>query len=98
LLLLSCLTVSSLFVFISQVVLGTKVGRAKHLRIMPGGALETEDHENAVFVGRKLDEHRGAFFLEYPMDQGAVTENGWDDMERLWDVSCLSLCSCLLFL
>ena len=69
-------------------VLGTKVGRAKHLRIMPGGALETED-PNAIFVGRKLDEHRGAFFLEYPMEQGAITETGWDAMERLWDVSIL---------
>ena len=53
---------------------------------MPGGALETED-PNAVFVGRKLDEHRGAFFLECPMEHGAVTETGWDAMERLWDVS-----------
>ena len=77
-------------------VLGTKVGRAKHLRIMPGGALETED-PNAIFVGRKLDEHRGAFFLEYPMEQGAITETGWDAMERLWDVSILFLTtSCLL--
>jgi actin-related protein len=74
------------------VVLGTKVGRAKHLRIMPGGALETED-PNAIFVGRKLDEHRGAFFLEYPMEQGAITETGWDAMERLWDVSVCVYCA-----
>jgi actin-related protein len=69
-----------------QVVLGTKVGRAKHMRIMPGGALETES-ATSIFVGRKLDEHRGAFYLEYPMDKGAVTETGWDAMERLWEVS-----------
>lgn len=72
-----------------QVVLGTKVGRTKHMRIMPGGALETEDAATSIFVGRKLDEHRGAFYLEYPMDKGAVTENGWDAMERLWEVSRL---------
>jgi hypothetical protein len=39
-----------------------------------------------VFVGRKLDEHRGAFYLEHPMDKGAVTPSGWDAMERLWEV------------
>lgn len=70
-----------------QVVLGTKVGRPKHLRIMPGGALEEVSSSTGPFVGRKLDEHRGAFYLEYPMDQGAVTETGWDAMERLWEVS-----------
>lgn len=58
------------------------------MRIMPGGALEGEQDlgPSSVFVGRKLDEHRGAFVLEYPMDKGAVTENGWDSMERLWEV------------
>lgn len=68
------------------------------MRIMPGGALEPED-PNGIVVGRKLDEHRGAFYLEYPMDHGAVTENGWDSMERLWDVgyvdgerSCVPYC------
>ena len=69
--------------FSSQIVLGTKVGRAKHMRIMPGGALESE---GPLVVGKKLDEHRGAFVLEYPMDKGAVTDNGWDAMERLWEV------------
>lgn len=55
---------------------------------MPGGALEGEQDlgPSAVFVGRKLDEHRGAFVLEYPMDKGVVTESGWDSMERLWEV------------
>ena len=62
----------------------TKVGRTKHLRIMPGGALEQEG-SSSVFVGQKLDEHRGAFVLEYPMDKGTVIH--WDAMERIWDVS-----------
>jgi centractin len=66
------------------------VGRPKHMRIMPGGALEAEEASSGgggPFVGRKLDEHRGAFYLEYPMDQGTVTNSGWDAMERLWEVS-----------
>jgi len=71
-------------------VVGTKVGRSKHMRIMPGGALE-QDQEfsgpSSVFVGRKLDEHRGAFVLEYPMDKGRVVDGGWDSMERVWEVS-----------
>ena len=70
-------------------VLGTKVGRPKHMRIMPGGALEVDQElsgPSSVFLGNKLDEHRGAFVLDYPMDKGAVTENGWDAMERLWEV------------
>lgn len=56
------------------------------MRIMPGGALETEV-ATSTFLGRKLDEHRGAFYLEYPMEKGAVTETGWDAMEHLWEVS-----------
>jgi centractin len=72
-----------------QVVIGTKVGRAKHMRIMPGGALEADkdlSSPSSIFVGRKLDEHRGAFLLEYPMDKGYVSDGGWDAMERLWEV------------
>jgi centractin len=71
------------------VVIGTKVGRAKHMRIMPGGALETEQSlsgPSSVFVGKKLDEHRGSFILEYPMDKGYVVDGGWDAMESLWEV------------
>lgn len=71
-----------------KVVIGTKVGRAKHMRIMPGGALEADKDlsgPSSVFVGRKLDEHRGAFLLEYPMDKGYVADGGWDAMERLWE-------------
>ncbi|KAL7581251.1 hypothetical protein ACA910_006024 [Epithemia clementina (nom. ined.)] len=67
-----------------KVVVGTKVGRPKHMRIMPGGALEADQEARSVFVGQKLDDHRGAFLLEYPMDKGAVTDNGWDAMESLW--------------
>jgi centractin len=76
-----------------QVVIGTKVGRAKHMRIMPGGALEAEQSlsgPSSVFVGQKLDEHRGAFLLEYPMDKGHVVDGGWDAMESLWEVRSLS--------
>lgn len=57
---------------------------------MPGGALETDAQEqfgpSSMFVGRKLDEHRGAFVLEYPMDKGIVCDSGWDAMECLWEV------------
>jgi centractin len=71
-----------------KVVVGTKVGRTKHMRIMPGGALE-QDQEfsgpSSVFVGRKLDEYRGAFVLEYPMHKGHVVSGGWDAMERVWE-------------
>lgn len=74
-----------------KVVLGTKVGRTKHMRIMPGGALESSSDESnkisSIFVGQKLDEHRGAFYLEYPMDKGMITESGWNAMTRLWEVS-----------
>jgi hypothetical protein len=79
-----------LLIFMYQVTLGTKVGRAKHMRIMPGGALESDATQelgpSSMFVGRKLDEHRGAFVLEYPMDKGVVIDSGWDAMECLWEV------------
>jgi len=80
-----------------KVVVGTKIGRPKHMRIMPGGALEeditssdnhTTDHNGrpgSIFVGSKLDEHRGAFVLEYPMDRGHVVPGGWDAMEKIWE-------------
>lgn len=64
------------------------------MRIMPGGALETEQNlsgPSSIFVGKKLDEHRGSFLLEYPMDKGAVVDGGWDAMESLWEVS-YSIC------
>jgi hypothetical protein len=77
--------------FHSQVVISNKVGRIKHMRIMPGGALETDQDlaasgPTSVFVGRKLDDHRGSFLLEYPMDKGYVLDGRWDQMERIWEV------------
>ena len=74
------------------------MGRAKHMRIMPGGALETEQSlsgPSSVFVGKKLDDHRGSFILEYPMDKGHVVDGGWDAMESLWEVSMLVAISIL---
>lgn len=81
-----------------KVVIGTKIGRAKHYRIMLGGALEegTSSSSNtggerihhtptSIFVGKQLDEHRGSFLLEYPMDKGYVSEGGWNAMEQLWE-------------
>lgn len=60
------------------------------MRIMPGGSLESEQEgPSSVFVGQKLDEHRGAFLLEYPMDKGAVVDGRWDAMEKIWEVSSL---------
>lgn len=58
---------------------------------MPGGALETDQSSlssgsSSMFVGQKLDEHRGSFLLEYPMDKGHVVDGGWDAMEALWEV------------
>mmetsp|Transcript_15547 Transcript_15547/g.24165 ORF Transcript_15547/g.24165 Transcript_15547/m.24165 type:complete len:391 (+) Transcript_15547:69-1241(+) len=70
-----------------KVVVGTKVGRVKHQRIMPGGALEEDEATGGLFVGKKLDEHRGAFYLDYPMENGCVvdTPECWMGMERLWE-------------
>jgi hypothetical protein len=90
------------------------VGRAKHQRVMPGGALEGEerrrtttttaggggggnlsrssrslaggDRVTSYFVGRTLDDHRGAFLLDYPMERGRVVDGGWEAMELLWEV------------
>jgi hypothetical protein len=67
------------------------------MRIMPGGALETSEQSSSssssnlsgpssMFVGNKLDDHRGSFLLEYPMDKGHVVDGGWDAMEALWEV------------
>jgi len=64
------------------------------MRIMPGGALEQEG-PTSFFVGRKLDEHRGAFRLEYPMEKGCVTDGGWDAMESVWEVGLYLSCFCV---
>jgi centractin len=61
-----------------KVVFRSCVGRIKHERIMPGGALEGSD----VFIGSKVDEHRGVLKIGYPMENGIV--QNWGDMERLW--------------
>ena len=67
------------------------VGRTKHVRMMPGGALEgydtweTNTHSFLIhcrFVGLKAEEHRGAMLLNYPMEHGII--KNWADMERLW--------------
>ena len=69
-----------------QVIVGTKVGKAKHMRIMPGGALDQEmTGPSTTFVGSKLDEHRGAFILDYPMDKGYVQDGSWDAMDKLFE-------------
>jgi len=81
-----------------KITVGTKVGRAKHQRVMPGGALEGEEQRTSgssssksasgitsYFVGSKLDEHRGAFLLEHPMHRGSIVDGGWDAMELLWE-------------
>jgi centractin len=59
---------------------------------MPGGALEPPDSSSSssssryCYVGRKLDDHRGAFTLHYPMEHGrVVSEGSWQHMEALWD-------------
>lgn len=69
-----------------KVIVGTKVGKAKHMRIMPGGALDQEmTGPSTTFVGSKLDEHRGAFILDYPMDKGYVQDGSWDAMDKLFE-------------
>lgn len=61
-----------------KIVFSSAVGRPKHVRMMPGGALEGSD----LFVGGKLQEHRGAFRVSYPMEHGVVVD--WQDMEKVW--------------
>ncbi len=50
----------------------------------------------SYFVGRKLDEHRGAFLLEYPIERGCVVDGGWGAMELLWEVSDFSDLLCVV--
>jgi|AntRauTorckE5430_2_1112549.scaffolds.fasta_scaffold01509_3 centractin len=55
---------------------------------MPGGALEQENigsSSASTFVGQKLDQHRGAFFLSHPMDKGHVQDGSFDDMEKIFE-------------
>ena len=57
------------------------VGKIKHTRVMPGGALDQGQQE--VFVGNKVEDHRGALTIQYPMEHGIV--QNWTDMERIWN-------------
>ena len=85
------------------------MGRAKHTRIMPGGALEStaaedsavattststtsssgKNKSSSIFVGNTLEDHRGAFILDYPMEKGCVVDGCWEYMETIWNVSVL---------
>jgi centractin len=61
-----------------RVVFRSCVGRIKHPRVMPGGALEGND----IFIGSKVEENRGALRIEYPIESGVV--QNWADMEKIW--------------
>ena len=69
-----------------RVVFRSCIGRIKHPRVMPGGALEngsiSSSSEGNLFIGSKVEEHRGALRIEYPMENGVVTN--WADMEKIW--------------
>uniref|UniRef100_A0A7S3JS19 Actin n=1 Tax=Aureoumbra lagunensis TaxID=44058 RepID=A0A7S3JS19_9STRA len=68
-----------------NVVFANAVGRAKHVRMMPGGALEGID----VAVGDAVRRHRGALILNWPMARGMVED--WADMERVWSATYSNL-------
>ncbi|KAF4033975.1 actin [Phytophthora infestans] len=61
-----------------QVVFPSFVGATKHTRMMPGGAYEGGD----VFVGNRVQYHRGLFKIQYAMEHGVVTD--WNSMHRVW--------------
>ncbi len=61
-----------------RIVFRSCIGRIKHSRVMPGGALEGND----FFVGSKAEENRGALRLSYPIESGIV--QNWSDMEKIW--------------
>mmetsp|Transcript_30564 Transcript_30564/g.33382 ORF Transcript_30564/g.33382 Transcript_30564/m.33382 type:complete len:410 (+) Transcript_30564:45-1274(+) len=61
-----------------KVVFRSCVGRIKHPRVMPGGALEGND----LFIGTKVEEHRGALRIDYPIEHGII--QNWSDMEKVW--------------
>jgi centractin len=52
------------------------VGKPKHKRVMAGGALEGD-----IFVGSRVDAHRGALVVSHPMDHGRVED--WEGMYRV---------------
>ncbi|KAI9905922.1 hypothetical protein PsorP6_013662 [Peronosclerospora sorghi] len=61
-----------------QVVFPSFVGTTKHTRMMPGGAYEGGD----VFVGNRVQRHRGLFKIQHAMEHGIVTD--WSSMHRIW--------------
>lgn len=61
-----------------SVIFPSTVGVPKHVKMMPGGALEGAEY----VVGQRALQHRGALVLGHPMARGMV-EN-WSDMERIW--------------
>lgn len=81
-----------------KVVIGTKVGRPKHTRVMPGGALDQDSigsttsastsyaassSQAPTFVGETLDRHRGAFILSHPMDRGHLQDASPSSLDAL---------------
>lgn len=52
-------------------------GKPKHKRVMAGGALEGGD----VFVGSRVDAHRGALLVSHPMEHGRVVD--WEGCYRV---------------
>ncbi len=42
------------------------------------GALEGND----LFIGTKVEEHRGALRIDYPIEHGII--QNWSDMEKVW--------------
>lgn len=61
-----------------RVVFRNYIGKTKHVRVMPGGALEGTD----IFVGTKAETHRGSLVLSYPIIHGMI--QNWNDMEKIW--------------
>jgi hypothetical protein len=55
----------------------------------------SHNSNNHVFVGQPLNDHRGLFYLDYPMDHGMITtdtnSSSFDSMIRLWDVRLISI-------
>lgn len=64
-----------------EVIFSSAVGRIKHKQtsIVSSGKLDGAD----LFVGRKMQEHRGLLRISYPMENGIVKQ--WEDMERVWN-------------
>ncbi|CAI5708082.1 unnamed protein product [Peronospora destructor] len=61
-----------------QIVFPSFIGSTKYTRMMPGGAYEGAD----VFVGNRVQHHRGLFKIQYAMEHGIVTD--WNTMHRVW--------------